>query len=270
VNSAMHHICVAAIALACGSAAAEDRIVLGGAGSMIPATKELAQAFQARNPGVTVELISEDIGTTGAVKALASGKLTLALATRTLKPDEKAGRQWRAIGRAPVVFAVNRKVSINGLKESELCDLFAGKVPSWKDVGGSAGAITLLTRNEDDGTKEAVRKNLSCFRNLQESPDAAVLLRSTAMLSRLRWEAGTIGMTQLDAVEHSNGALKALTLEGVGPSLEAVRSGKYKLVEEYALLAQGEAQGAARRFIDFAVSAEGGKILAANGVIPAN
>jgi phosphate transport system substrate-binding protein len=260
---------ISAMTLFVGMAAAQEKVVLGGAGSMIPLTKELVSAFQAKNPGSQLELISTTMGSTGGINALATGKVTIALAARALKDEEKAKNALRPLGRAPVVFAAGKDVTVAGLTSPQVCDLFSGKAKSWKDVGGSDLKVAVLTRNEDDGTKEAVRKHVGCFKDLKESPEASVLIRSSAMLSGLRSQPGAIGITEFDTVEDAKGAFKALALDGVAASPDTVRSGKYKLVKDYAFVTQGEPQGLAKRFLDFASSAEGAKVLAANGVVPA-
>ncbi len=159
---------------------------------------------------------------------------------------------------------------VSGLKESQVCDIFGGGATSWSEVGGSGAKITALSRNEDDGTKEAVRTHVACFKSLKEAPQVAVLVRSSAMTMRLESEPGTIGMTELAAVDASRGAFKALALDGVGPSAEAVRSGKYKLVKDYAFVTRGEPKGVARQFLEFTRSADARRILGANGVIALN
>lgn len=263
----MKHASIAVMVLFVGTAGAQEKLVLGGAGSMIPVAKELAKAFHAKNPGSQIEVIPTTMGSTGGINALATGKVTIALAARTLKPEEKARNVLRPLGRAPVVFATSKDVTVTGLKDAQVCDLFAGKAKSWKDVGGADLKVTVLTRNEDDGTKEAVRKNVACFKDLKESPDASVLIRSSAMLSGLQSQSGAIGITELDAVENATGAIKALALDGVTASTETVRNGKYKLVKEYGFATQGEPQALAKRFLDFTASPEAGKILAANGIV---
>jgi phosphate transport system substrate-binding protein len=267
VALSISRISIAAMVLFVGTASAQEKVVLGGAGSMISVATELAKAFQAKNPGAPIEVIPTTMGSTGGINALATGKVTVALAARTLKPEEKEKNVLRPIGRAPVVFAVAKDVTVTGLKESQVCDLFSGKVTSWKEVGGTDLKVAVFTRNEDDGTKEAVRKNVACFKDLKESPDAAVLIRSSAMLSSLASKSGAIGITELDAVNDSKGAFKALALDGVTSSPETVRSGKYKLVKDYAFVTHGEPQGLAKRFLDFLASPEAGKILVANGIV---
>lgn len=264
----MKHATIAAMVLCSGTAVAQEKVIVGGAGSMISVAKDLADAFQAKNPGTQIEVIPTTMGSTGGINALATGKVTVALAARPLKAEEKAKNVLRPLGRAPVVFAAGKDVTVAGLKESQYCDLFAGKVKSWKEVGGPDLQVTVLTRNEDDGTKEAVRKHLACFKDLKESPDASVLIRSSAMLSGLRSQPGAIGMTELDAADEAKGAFKALALDGVVASPDTVRSGKYRLVKDYAFVTQGEPAGLAKRFVEFATSAEAGKILASNGIVP--
>jgi phosphate transport system substrate-binding protein len=263
----LKHAAIAAMVLCSGAAVAQEKVVLGGAGSMIPVAKDLAKAFHAKNPGSQIEVIPTTMGSTGGINALATGKVGIALAARSLKTEEKASNVYRHLGRTPVVFATSKDVTVTSLKSSQVCDLFSGKAKSWKDVGGADLKVTVLTRNEDDGTKEAVRKHVACFKDLKESPDAAVLIRSTAMLSGLQTQSGVIGITELDAVENATGAFKALALDGVTASPDTVRNGKYKLVKDFGFATRGEPQGLAKRFLDFAVSPEAGKILAENGIV---
>ena len=250
-----------------GAVHAQEKIVLGGAGSMIPVAQNLAQAFQAKNPGTNIEVLPRSMGSTAGIQELAAGRINVALVARLLRPEETSKLAYQALGRVPVVFAVNKDVPVMALKETQICDLFSGKVKSWREVGGGDQAVSVLTRNEDDGTKEAVRKNVACFKDLKESADASVLVRSPAMVSGLRTQPGTIGMTELNTVGSAGGAFKAVALDGVVASAETVRSGKYKLVKDYGFATTGAPQGLARRFLEFANSPEVQKLLAEDGIV---
>jgi phosphate transport system substrate-binding protein len=265
--TSIKRISLAAAIFSIGTVYAQEKIVLGGAGSMIPVAQNLAQAYQAKNPGTKIEVLSRSMGSTAGIHELTAGRINVALVARLLRPEEKAKLVIQALGRVPVVFAVNKDVPVTALSESQICDLFTGKIRSWREVGGGDQAVSVLTRNEDDGTKEAVRKNVACFKDLKESADAAVLVRSPAMVSGLRAQPGTIGMTELNTVATAGGAFKALVLDGVAASPETVRSGKYKLVKDYGFATDGAPQGLARRFLEFANSPEAQKILAEDGIV---
>ena len=233
---------------------------------MIPLVQEIAKAFQAGNPGANVEVIAGSMGSTGGIKALEAGKVNIALVARPLRPEERAKFVYRPLGKAPVVFAIHKDVASAGLKESQVCDLFSGQIKSWSEVGAGSQKVTVLTRNEDDGSKESVRNNVGCFKSLRESPDAVVITRAAAMISGLKSQAGTIGIAELNVVLDSKGAIKMLALDGIEPSLDNANNGKYKLIKTYGFATNGEARGLARRFLDFAKGPQVQKILAQEGV----
>lgn len=261
-------ISIVVTALCAQGAIAQEQLVLGGAGSMIPLAQEIAAAFQAAHPGVKVEVIPGSMGSNGGLKALEAGKVDIALVARLLSADEQARVAYRGLGRVPVVFAVHRDVPVGGVRESQVCDLFAGRVKSWSEVGGGMQKVIALTRNEDDGTKEAVRKNVGCFRELKEGADAVVITKSAAMITGLGNQPGTVGMTELNAVLKSKGALKALAIDGVAASAESVANGKYRVAKDYGFVTKGEPQGLARRFLDFARGPAARQLLLEAGVVP--
>ena len=265
--SSIKRISIVAAIFSIGTVQAQEKVIVGGAGSMIPVAQELAQAFQAKKPGTKIEVLPRSMGSTAGIQELAAGRINIALVARPLRPEEKSKLAYQALGRVPVVFAVNKDVPVTALTESQVCDLYTGKIKSWSEVGGGSQKVGVLTRNEDDGTKEAVRKNVPCFKDLKESADASVLVRSPAMVSGLRAQPGTIGMTELNTVTSAGGAFKALALDGVAASPDTVRSGKYKLVKEYGFATNGTPQGQARSFLEFANSPEAQKILAEDGIV---
>jgi phosphate transport system substrate-binding protein len=246
---------------------AQEQVVIGGPGSMLPVAQALSKAFISANPGAKVEVISSRMGSSGGIKALEAGRITVALLARAMTAEEKSKHAYRAIGRVPVVFAVHKSVTVGTLKEAQLCDLYAGKIKTWSEVGGDAQKITALTRKEDVGAKDAVRKNVGCFKELREGPDTVALNRPEEMLAGLTSRPGTIGIVELGDVTDAKGAIKALDIDGVSASPEAVGSGKYKVAKNYGLATKGEPLGLVRKFIDFMGTPEGQKILIQDGIV---
>jgi len=58
--------------------------------------------------------------------------------------------------------------------------------------------------------------------------------------------------------------------ECVMPSVEAAKSGKYPLSRPLFMYTLGEAKGAVKEYLDWILSPDGQKIVAANGFIPVN
>lgn len=258
-------VCLSAAA---ATASAQGKVVLGGAGSMVPMMQELARAYETRAGGQGVEIMTNSLGSTGGIKAVDAGRVTIGLTGRALKDSEKGSLVYRQLAVMPVVVAANSSVPVSGLTTAQLCGIYSGTITSWKQVGGSDTPILPLTRNEDDSDKEALRDNIACYKSLKESGDVVMLSSGGAMRSALAARPGSVGLTTYEAVLKSEGKLKALAIDGVQPAPETVASGSYRLVKDFAVVTKGAPQGPAKGFIDFATGPEGHKIMANGGLVP--
>jgi len=260
-------ITAAGMMLGATTALAQDEIVIGGAGSIIPVIQELSKAYLAKNSADKIKIIPQSVGSSGGIKAVAAGNFAIGLSGRPLKSGDPAGLVYRKLGTMPVVFAVNSGVPVKSLSQSQICAIYQGKVASWKEVGGSDLKLIPLTRNEDDSDKETVRKTIGCYKNLTESPSVIMLTKGSEMSAALGGRPGTIGLTTHANASKSGGRYNALALDGVAPSPASVQSGQYKLVKAFAVVTRGAPSGAVKRFLDFTASAEGNEILKHAGLV---
>lgn len=244
---------------------AQDKIVVGGSGSLTDEMIDAAKAYMAKNPNDNVEVRPESMSTTGGIEGVNGGRLTIGLISRGLKDSEKGKLLSRAIARSMAGVVLHKSYPIGGLSDSQICDIFSGKIKSWKDIGGSDGKITVLTRTRDDNNAETFRKAMECFRELKVTADALALARGSEVLDALNKRPGTIGITNLGSnfTDHKN--IKAVAVNGVAPSIETVKSDKYKFYHEHSAITLGEPQGLTKRFLEFLNGAEGQKILSARG-----
>lgn len=245
----------------------QERISIGGAGSLVPATRELVQAYQAKNPTAKIDIVAESLGSSGGLKAAEAGRVAIALSGRPLRPEEKGKLVYRLVGQVPVVFAVHGAMPVTELTGTQICDIFAGRVRSWKELGGPDLRIVALTRNEDDSTKEAVRKHVGCYATLREGADVVVLTSGKTMIEALSNRPGSVGLTETAGVSSGQGRFKPVTLDGIAASPETVRSGRYKLVKHFGMATVGEPRGLAQRFLDFVAGPEGERAMGREGVI---
>jgi phosphate transport system substrate-binding protein len=75
-------------------------------------------------------------------------------------------------------------------------------------------------------------------------------------------------MTSMTVVEQSAGKVRALTLNGIAPTAESVKSGRYVLTRDFLFVMKGEPTGSVKRFLDFVLSPEGDRVIQANGAVP--
>jgi phosphate transport system substrate-binding protein len=102
---------------------------------------------------------------------------------------------------------------------------------------------------------------MACFNHLQLGPDTVLLVRGNEVLDSLNNRPGTVGITVAGSAIMDRPNIKALAVAGVSPTLEAVKSGKYKYFNEVGVVTIGEAKGTARRFLDFVGGSEAEKIV---------
>lgn len=261
-------IMLMALALLAGSAFAEEKITIAGAGGMISLVTELAKAFMAEHKGTVVDVNQKSIETRGGIMSAAEGKVDIGMASRPLREEEKKlGVRGIEIARVANVFGVNKSVTVSDISSENICRIYSGKAVKWSDVGGPAELIMPLTRPDADATKEAVRKTLPCFKDLKEPASFVVVPTHPEMSKILAARPFTIGITDTIAVDDSAGAIVALKLDGIAPTAENVRNGKYRMIKNMNLVVKGEPKGAAKAFLDFVKGPRGTKIIEANKAV---
>jgi phosphate transport system substrate-binding protein len=247
-----------------------ETISVGGSGSPIPLTQELAKAFLAKNLGHEIEVLPRSIGEAGGIAALKEGRIQLGIIARGPDPGEGTpDMRFRLYAKVPAVLAVNETVQgVQSLTEQQILDIYAGRITNWKQVGGPDARIQVLTRNEEDMNKRAWRRHLKGFKELQETKDAVMLFKAHEMVAALSNQPYSIGLTDSIGVNEGKGRLRALSVKGVAPTAENVATGQYWIVKEFYAITKGEPPVLAKRFVDFLFSTEGQQIVARFGAVP--
>lgn len=259
---------ILALLLSVSSAPAQEKIVIGGSGSLNEELADLAKAYMARYPGNTIEVRPESMSTEGGMEGVRTGRFQIGLVSRAPNAHEKGKLIYMAISRSMAGVVVHKSMPVSDLSDNQICEVFSGKVKSWKDLGGNDAKILVLTRKRDDSNTEAFRKKMPCFKDLAVTPEAITLLRGNEVLDALDKRPGTIGITNLGSNFRDHENLKALSISGVSPTAETVRNDKYRFVREQGVVLAGEPQGLTKRFMDFMATPEGRKILGSQGAIP--
>src|SRR5580765_8422911 len=123
--------------LATNLAAADEKVVVGGSGSLTDEMVEMAKAFMAKNPGEMVEVRPESMSTTGGIEGVLSGRFAIGLVARRLQDSEKSKFVYRAIARSMTGLVTQKSLPVNSLSDAQICDIFGGKIKSWKEISGS-------------------------------------------------------------------------------------------------------------------------------------
>lgn len=269
VLSCLRYLIALLLALMLLPARGAERIVLDGSSGMLPLARALAAAYQKQSSDPQVET-GKGLGTGARLRALAEGKIHIALASHGIKPDDiqKGNLKIFEVAKGAIVFAVNANVPISNITESEVCDIYSGRTGSWQALRGTNNPVAVLTRPPTEVDPEVIRDKIACFRELKEVETAKVMARGGDMAKGLAETPHAIGMTSMTVVEQSGGQVKALSLSGTAPTEENVKSGRYVLTRDFLFVIRGEPTPPVKKFVDFVLSPEGDRVIRANGAVP--
>lgn len=247
---------------------AADSLVLAGSGTNLPGIRLLIDAFRKQHPQVSFDP-PVNIGSSGAVQAVADGAISLGLISRPLKESEKGHRLVvTPYAYTAVVIAAHPDVPDSDLTSAGLIDIYNGIRTTWNNGTG----IMVLTREPEESTIELLMAMIpgfsEAYRKSLEERRWMVVMRDELMNRRLIDTPGAIGFSDMGAILSQKLAIKPLKLNGVSPSLVHVRNGTYPLRKTLAFVCRRDRLSpAVRSFIEFSCSAEGHRLLESNGYV---
>ena len=107
------------------------KIVVAGSSSVTPVMEKLAEAYQAINSGVTIEVQQSD-STTG-VNMATEGTCDIGMASRELKDSESAVT-GTVIAQDGIAVIVNKDSSIKGLTSDLIKSIYTGEITTWEEA----------------------------------------------------------------------------------------------------------------------------------------
>ncbi len=113
---------------------ASGKVVVAGSSSVTPVMEKLAEAYQAANSNVSVEVQQSD-STTG-VNMAVEGTCDIGMASRELKDSETAaGAKSSAIAKDGIAVIVSPDSAIDGLTSEQVKGIFSGEIVNWSEIG---------------------------------------------------------------------------------------------------------------------------------------
>ncbi len=236
-------------------------LTIAGSTSVQPIAEMLADRYTAVHPSFVINV--QGGGSSAGVRAAQTGAAQIGMASRKLKPDE-TGLQEHLMARDAIVLIVNPANPIRALTRNQACDIFAGRIRNWREVGGRDGAVTCITREEGSGTRGAFEE-MVMGKSAEISADCIVQDSTGAARALVAGDRNAIAYVSLGMVTSE---VVALEFDGIKPSHEAVMSGRYPIARPFLLLTKGAPTPAAQTYIDFVLSPESQATIEDEGYVP--
>lgn len=137
--------------------------------------------------------------------------------------------------------------------------------------GSATEKINVISREEGSGTRGAfvelfgVEEKGADGTKMDNTLASAEITNNTAvMMTSIARDKSAIGYISLGSL---NDTVKALPIDGVQPSAEAIKNGSYTVARPFNIATNGQPDGLAQNFIAFMLSAEGQAVVEAEGYI---
>lgn len=261
-------VLAALVALGPRSAAAET-IRISGTGGAMGTIRLLAEAFRKDHPDVEIAFLPS-IGSSGAVRAVAAGRLDIGLCARPLTPEERAlGVVHTKYATTPFVFGAHPAVRQSGVTLAAVIEIYGGKRTRWRD-GTRVRPILRPTTDSDVPVLKAMGPEVAAAVERALHREGMIVAATDGDLAdALETVPGAFGAITLALVVSENRPIHVLALNGIVPSVETLRDGSYPYSKPFCMVTTQDPSEAVRRFVEFVRSPAGAAILARNGQAPA-
>lgn len=133
VVSEENYVSVADDAQPYAASGKSGKVVVAGSSSVTPVMEKLAEAYQALNPDVNIEVQQSDSST--GVQSAIDGTCDLGMASRELKDSETSqGVKPVVIAMDGIAVVVNNDSAVSGLTSEQVKGIFTGEITDWSNV----------------------------------------------------------------------------------------------------------------------------------------
>lgn len=175
-----------------------------------------------------------------------------------------------------LVFIVNEANPVNSLTIEQVQKIYSGEITNWAEVGGDDLEIMPFQRNAEAGSQAAMEKLVMKDIQMIYPPTEEYYYDSMTGLilgiSSYDNSPAAIGYTMYYYAEDMEMAegLKILSIDGVEPNDNTIRSGEYPFLNNYYVVtASGrDDTDPVKRLYDWILSDEGQRLAAHEGYVP--
>lgn len=261
-------------------------IKIGGSSTMAPIVAKCADNFteeyktwnkaDASLPEEPIVIFVSTGGSGFGLKSAEDGTFDLGLVSKTLKDEETspfAQGEIVQIGSDVLDIAVNPQNPAAKVKpdmtSAEIKDIFSGKIASWKQLDSTLPDrnIVVAVRDIGGGASEVFDKAI--MKGTPISPKAQQIPSMGALAAKIMDNPDTIGYVSSGLVNLNPDKLVPISVDGVAPTLDNIKSGKYIIGRPLLILSKDKADTREKLFIDYLTSEKGQAVVDEMGYIKA-
>lgn len=232
--------------------AASDRLTITGSSTVAPLALEIAKRSEKAHPGVRI-----DVQTGGSSRGINDARMGLAdigMVSRAMKAAEGDLKAF-LLALDGIGLIVHTTNPITSLTETQVVEIYQGKITNWKSLGGPDLQISVVNKAEGRSTLELFLKHFA-LKNSQIKPHV-VIGDNQQGIKTVSGNPGAIGYVSIGTAEFEENRgtpIKRLALQGSMATVAAVAEGEYPLSRELNFVVKGEPNILSQDFLTFAQS----------------
>jgi len=256
------------------SEAREVMVMVSGSSTVMPLAELAAEEFNLMQDKYTVNVKSGGSGV-GIIDA-AEGRSDIAMSSREIKLEERQRYETPIVRFVEllvgfdaiclVVSPVIYDFGVTSLTKDEVRQIFAGTVANWKELGGPNMEIFAIGRRPGSGTRDTFNEIIMGSKESETPGVSYDSGESSEVKFSTQRSDNAIGYMGYSFV--MRGDTKVVSLDGVAPTVENIKSGAYPLARKLYFVTLGEPSAGAKAYIDYILSPAGQQIALENGFIP--
>lgn len=203
------------------------------------------------------------------INGIKVGLIDIGAISKTLKPEENDGSlESREVARDALVVATHPTVTgVTNLTTEDIKGIYSGSITNWNQLGGTDAKIVLLDRPEDESAKRLLRKHY-LGADLKNSSEAVVFRKEGELIETIAGTPYSIGTFSLAEVISHKLPVNRLSLNGVEPTLENIKAGKYPMLRTISIVWQKNPSQATQGLIQYISSPPAINAMEQSGFIP--
>ncbi len=253
------------------SKSVKNKISIKGSTTVLPITQKAMEEYSKINKDVAISI--DGSGSGNGIKALLDGTADIANSSREMKDKEIELAKSKGIDVEEIVIAldclapvVHPKNKIDNITLDQLKGIFTGSIKTWDKIPGSDSKenIVVVSRDTSSGTFESWHEIV--LKKADVRKDAMMTASSGQVATTISGNQKSIGYVGFG---YLNDSLKALKVNGIDPTIENGKSGKFPISRKlYMFVNKNKISKEARAFIDYILSAQGQAVVKKAGFIP--
>ena len=217
-----------------------------------------------------IEAFTKATGVKVAVKRASSGSCVYHLgrgfcdiastARKLYRRHEVYGYKKFPFCKDPIAVIARKECGVESLTEGQLQDIFAGVITNWQEVGGADLSVMIIVPGKDTAGHKNFMRQVMKRKDIEHD---FMAYDSTLVIEAVKYfPCGAVSFVSQGAAVHHK-ELTILRIDGLSPTAE-----DYPYYQIFYLITKNEPEGNLKKFIDFAYSEEGAKIIRKNGMVP--